>query len=58
MPYYYYQRNGGDKMEKHISLCDEYSEWVSCPVCDEHTVCAYCVEYLLDGTFTDCAEIV
>ena len=45
------------KMDKHTSLCDEWSEWVSCPVCDEHTVCAYCVEYLLDGTFTDCSEI-
>jgi len=44
-------------MDKHTSLCDEYSEWVNCPVCDEHTVCAYCVEYLLDGTYTDCSEI-
>ena len=38
-------------------FCDEWSEWVSCPVCDLNTVCGYCVEYLLDGTWKDCSEL-
>ena len=38
-------------------FCDEWSEWVSCPVCDLSTVCGYCVEYLKDGTWKDCSEL-
>ena len=32
---------GYDRCEQ----CDEWTEWVTCPVCDEG-VCAYCVSYV------------